>query len=161
MTSWGEFATAAPEIAADGRRLLEAGGHGSALLATVRGDAPPRIHPISVAIVDGRLYAFIIVGAAKHADLVEDGRYAMHTHQDPDAPSELMLRGRAHRVDDPSERARVARGWTFEADEGYTLFAFDIEQAILGVRDSADEWPPRYTSWRTPTTAQPTSSPST
>ena len=160
MTSWGEFATAAPEIAAEGRRLLEARGHGSALLATVRGDAPPRIHPISVGIVDGRLYGFIIVGAPKHTDLVEDGRYAMHTHQDPEAPSELMLRGRARRVDDSVERARIAAGWSFEADDGYTLFEFEIEQAVLGVRDSADEWPPRYTSWRD-TPAEPAAAPRT
>jgi hypothetical protein len=159
MTSWGEFGTAAPDIAAEGRRLLEARGHGSALLATVRGDAPPRIHPISVAILDGRLYGFIIVGAAKHTDLVEDGRYAMHTHQDPEAPSELMLRGRARLVDDPVERARIADGWSFEADDGYTLFEFEIEQAVLGVRETADEWPPRYRSWRdapTGTAATPT-----
>ena len=118
MTSWSEFEAASPEIAAEGRRLMEARGHGSVLLATVRGDAPPRIHPISVAIVDGRLYAFIIVGAPKHADLAEDGRYAMHTHQDPDRPSELMLRGRARQVDDQAERGRVADGWSFEADDG-------------------------------------------
>ena len=154
MTSWDEFATAAPDIAADGRRLMEARGHGSVLLATVRGDAPPRIHPISVAIVDGRLYAFIIVGAPKHADLAEDGRYAMHTHQDPDRPSELMLRGRARQVDDQAERGRVADGWSFEADDGYTLFEFEIDQAVLGVRESADEWPPRYRSWRSGGAAQ-------
>ncbi len=154
MTTWDDFATAAPDIAGDGQRLIEAHGHGSVLLATVRGDAPPRIHPISVAIVDGRLYAFIIVGAPKHTDLVEDGRYAMHTHQDPEAPSELMLRGRARRVDDQVERGRVADGWTFEADDGYTLFVFDIEQAVLGVRETADEWPPRYRTWRSAPTGQ-------
>ena len=152
MTTWADLATAAPDIAAEGRRLMDARGHGSLLLATVRGDAPPRIHPISVGIVDGRLYAFIIVGAPKHTDLIEDGRYAMHTHQDPAAPSELMLRGRARMVDDPTERGRVAEGWTFEADDGYTLFEFGIEQAILGVRQTADDWPPRYTSWRAPAT---------
>jgi Pyridoxamine 5'-phosphate oxidase len=147
MTTWAELATAAPDIAAEGRRLLEARGHGEALLATVRGDDLPRIHPISVAIVDGRLYAFIIVGSPKHADLEHDGRYAMHTHQDPDAPSELMIRGRARLADDPVERREVADGWTFEADDGYTLFEFSIEHAILGQRATADDWPPLYASW--------------
>jgi dipeptidyl aminopeptidase/acylaminoacyl peptidase len=154
MVSWNEFDNAAPDLAARGRALIERSGTGDGLLATVRGDAPPRIHPISVGIVDGRLYAFIIVGAAKHTDLVEDGRYAMHTHQDPEAPSELMLRGRARRVDDQAERGRVADGWTFEADDGYTLFVFDIEQAVLGVRETADEWPPRYRTWRSERTGQ-------
>ena len=147
MTTWGEFAAAAPDLAREGRRLLEARGHGEALLATVRGDELPRIHPISVGIVDGRLYAFIIVGSPKHTDLEQDGRYAMHTHQDPVAPSELMIRGRARLADDPAERSRVADGWFFEADDGYTLFEFALEQAVLGERATADDWPPLYSSW--------------
>ena len=147
MTTWDEFATAAPHLAAEGRRLMEARGHGEVLLATVRGEDLPRIHPISVGIVDGRLYAFIIVGAPKHADLERDGRYAMHTHQDPAAPSELMIRGRARLEDDPVVRGRVADGWTFEPDDGYALFEFAIENAVLGVRATADEWPPVYSAW--------------
>ena len=153
MTTWADFSAAAPDIATEGRRLLEARGHGEALLATVRGDEPPRIHPISVAIVDGRLYAFIIVGSPKHADLERDGRYAMHTHQDPDAPNELMIRGHARLADDAAERSRVAEDWTFEVDDGYTLFEFGIEHAILGQRATADDWPPIYTSW--PARARP------
>jgi hypothetical protein len=37
--------------------------------------------------------------------------------------------------------------WPFEADESYDLYEFFIEHALLGERASADEWPPRYTSW--------------
>jgi len=55
------------------------------LLATVRGDDPPRIHPLWVGIVGGRLYAFILK-SAKRTDLQRDGRYALHTHIDPAAP---------------------------------------------------------------------------
>lgn len=147
MATWAEFAAAAPEVAAEGRRLLYARGHGEALLATVRGDDPPRIHPISLAVVDERLYAFIIARSPKRLDLELDGRYALHTHQDPAAPSELELRGRARLIDGEAERARVADGWSFEVDDSYTLFEFPIESALLGVRATADEWPPRYTSW--------------
>ena len=157
MTTWGEFAAAAPGLAAEGRRLLYARGHGEALLATVRGDSLPRIHPVSVGIVDDRLYAFIIVGSPKHADLERDGRYAMHTHQDPEAPNELMIRGRARLADDPDERARVANGWSFGVDDGYTLFEFAIERAILGLRATADDWPPVYSSW--PGRAKPATPP--
>ncbi len=147
MLDWARFAVAAPEIEAEGQRLIYARGDGEALLATVRGDDLPRIHPVNVAIVRDGLYAFVIERSAKRRDLGSDGRFALHTHQDPEAPSEVMLRGRARLVDDPSERARVTAGWAFEVDDSYTLFEFLIESALLGVRASADEWPPRYRSW--------------
>ena len=147
MVDWAGFAAAAPEIAAEGRRLIYARGDGEALLATVRGDDLPRIHPVNVAIVGDGLYAFGIARSAKRRDLGSDGRFAIHTHQDPAAPSEVTLRGRARLVDDPSERSEVAAGWAFAVDDSYVLFEFLIETALLGVRASADEWPPRYRSW--------------
>jgi hypothetical protein len=55
MGTWADLEAAAPELAAIGRRLIEARGR-AALLSTVRGDDPPRIHPVTVGIVDGRLY---------------------------------------------------------------------------------------------------------
>ena len=149
MLSWSDFAAAAPELAAAGRRLFERDGSGDGLLATVRNDDPPRIHPISFAIVDGGLYAFILP-SAKRVDLEQDGRYALHSHQDPSAPSEFLVRGRASRIDDPTVRDRVAAGWSFEIDETYALFELSIDSALLGARPSADDWPPRYTSWTAP-----------
>ena len=148
MVTWADLAGAAPEIASEGRRLIYARGDGEALLATVRGDDPPRIHPINVAIVDERLYAFVIARSPKRLDLELDGRYALHTHQDPDAPSEVALRGRARLVDDPAERERVAAGWAFGVDDGYALFEFSIDSALLGARPTAEDWPPIYSSWR-------------
>ena len=148
MSSWSDFAAAAPDIAAEGRRLILARGDGEAILATVRGDDLPRIHPVNVAIVGGRLYAFIIARSPKRLDLELDGRYAMHTHQDPTAPSEVALRGHARLVRDSRERAQAAAGWAFEVDETYALFEFDSEIALLGARPSADDWPPRYSSWK-------------
>ncbi len=150
MVTWSAFAEAAPEMAETGRRVLERTGTGAALLATVRGGALPRIHPIDVAIVDGRLVAFLIVGSSKLTDLVLDGRFALHGHQDPARPDEFLVRGHASELTDPVSRAAAAAGWSFEVDEGYRLFEFSIEQATLGTRGDADAWPPRYTSWRAP-----------
>ena len=150
MVTWAEFAGAAPEIASEGRRLIGATEDGKALLATVRDDDLPRIHPITVAIVDERLYAFIIARSPKKLDLQLDGRYALHTHLDPAAPTEVALRGRARLVDAPDERERVAAGWAFEVDDDYTLFEFLIEHALLGARATASDWPPSYTSWNAP-----------
>lgn len=146
MTTWAEFDSAVPELAAEGRRLIYRGDVGEVLLATVRGDEPPRIHPINVAIVDGRLYGFIL-RSAKRTDLERDGRYALHTHQDPAAPSEFAVRGHASLVESDADRSAAAAEWSFEVDDTYSLFEFSIEAALLGARDTADDWPPRYSSW--------------
>lgn len=148
MVAWKEFAAAAPELAATGQRLFERTGTGRALLASVRNDLPPRIHPMTVGIVGGRLLAFVIVGSGKMADLAADGRYALHAHQDPAEPHEFQVRGRASEVTDTNLRGAAAGAWPFTADEGYRLFEFSIDHAILGERASADDWPPVYTSWR-------------
>jgi dipeptidyl aminopeptidase/acylaminoacyl peptidase len=148
MATWDEFAAASPRLAADGRQALERSGHGQAFLATVRGLNPPRINPVSLAIVDGRLLVFLIVGSAKLADLEADGRYALHAHQDPARPHEFQVRGHARPVDDPARRAEAAATWHFEVDDSYRLFEFSVEQAVYGERADPDDWPPRYTSWR-------------
>lgn len=147
MVTWGEFAASAPELALEGRRRFRRAGVDQAFLASVRGDGLPRLHPIWVGIVDDRLYAFLHV-SAKSRDLDEDGRYALHAHQEPASPTEFELRGRAHRIDDPAARSVVAAGWAFEVDDGYQLYEFDIESALIGARPTADDWPPRYTAWR-------------
>lgn len=116
MVDWSEFAIAAPDLAARGRRLIERTGEGRAFLATVRDPAPPRIHPITVGIADGQLLAFLIVGSAKVADLAANGRYALHAHQDPAEPHEFLVRGHASEITDPERRAAVAARWAFTAD---------------------------------------------
>ena len=144
--TWADLEVAAPEVATEGRRLFHRDGRGQGLLATVRGDDAPRVHPISFEIVDGRLYAFIL-RSAKRRDLEKDGRFALHSHQEPSAPSEFLVRGRAELVDDPSVRSAVAATWSFDVGDTYELFEFSVESALLGER-GPDEWPPRYTSWR-------------
>jgi hypothetical protein len=145
--SWSELEAAAPAITGVGRRLLYARGDGEAILATIRGDGLPRIHPVNVGLVDGRLYTFVIGSSPKRIDLERDGRYAIHTHQDPVAPSEVLLRGHARRVDDATERDRAASDWPFTIDDSYVLFELTIVAALLGDRPTADDWPPRYTAW--------------
>jgi hypothetical protein len=53
MATWAQLATAAPELEETARRLLTRSGIGEGLLATVRGDAPPRINPVYAEVVDG------------------------------------------------------------------------------------------------------------
>lgn len=146
MVTWAEFEAAAPDLAAKGERLFERNGASEALLATVNGDAAPRIHPINIGIVGGRLYAFLH-HSPKRTDLMEDGRFALHAHQDPAAPSEFLLRGRAVLIPAEAVRATVGATWPFDVDDSYGLFEFSIHAAVLGVRPTADDWPPVYTSW--------------
>lgn len=149
--TWSRFAEASPDLAATGRRLLERSGTAEGLLATVRDGTLPRIHPVIVGVVEGRLVAFVVERSAKERDLLEDGRYALHAHQDPAVPHELLVRGRAHAVSDSSLHAAAAADWPFDvADGGYRLFELGIEHVLLGERSSADAWPPRYRSWRPP-----------
>lgn len=147
MRTWGEFEAAAPNLAAAGRRLIYSRGDGEALLATVRDAEEPRIHPINVGIIGGHLYAFIIARSPKRVDLETDGRYALHTHVDPIAPSEFSVRGHARLVEVSDIRSAVAAEWYFTVDETYRLFEFSVAAALHGGRSTADDWPPRYSSW--------------
>jgi hypothetical protein len=64
-----------------------------------------------------------------------------------------MIRGRVRVVDGAAEREPVAASWYFETDQTWILVEFSIESAVLGERESRDEWPPRYSSWRAETAA--------
>jgi hypothetical protein len=143
-----ELERAAPHIASAGRQLIYRNGEGEALLVTVSGDEAPRVHPVNVGVVDGHLYTFVQARSAKRADLDEDGRYALHTHMDPAAPHELMLRGRAVLIDDAALRSTIAADWFFKVSDTYPLYELLIEHALLGERPTADDWPPRYSSWK-------------
>jgi hypothetical protein len=145
--SWQDLETGAPRMAARGRELIMRTGTGSGMLGTVGATTPPRIHPVTVVFVEGRLLLFGIDGSLKTRELLDDGRYAFHAHLDPVVPEELLLRGHARVVTDEALRGRALAVWPFDAAVGYTLFELEVEHALLGVRASASEWPPRYTSW--------------
>jgi hypothetical protein len=148
--SWADLEAADPDLAARGRALLEARGHGTGLLATVRDGVPPRIHPMSVEIVDGHLLTVVLGGSAKARDLEADGRYALHAHQDPAKPDEFQVRGRVRILPPGDLRERAVAQWQFGVGAGDLVVELAIEHALLGQRASADDWPPAYRSWRAP-----------
>ncbi len=150
MESWSAFAAAEPEMAERGRELLYQRGDGEGLLATVAANGIPRIHPLNVGVVDGRLVVFVQGHSAKARDLAANPRYALHATWEADAPHEFMVRGQARLVADAAVREAAARDWFFTPSESYPLYELLIEQALLGERASANEWPPRYRSWRSP-----------
>ena len=148
--SWGELEAAEPDVAARGRALLEARGHGTGLLATVRDGVPPRIHPMSVEIVEGHLLTVVLGGSAKARDIEADGRYALHSHQNEAKPDEFQVRGRARIVPPGEFRDRVVAQWPFEPGPEDHVVELRIEHALLGERPDADAWPPAYRAWHAP-----------
>ena len=147
MSTWADFEHDDPTMAARGRELMYRSGDGEGMLVTVRDGVPPRVHPVNAGVVDGRFYTFAQGKSAKRRDLDEDGRYAFHTHIDPKAPSEFLVRGRAVEVTDTELRARIAKDWFFNVQDSYPLYELLVEHVLLGERPTADDWPPAYTSW--------------
>jgi hypothetical protein len=77
VATWDEFETAAPELAAAGRRLLTA--FTLAFIGTLRPDGAPRVHPMTITLFDGGLYVFPVASTPKARDLERDSRYALHS----------------------------------------------------------------------------------
>ena len=149
MATWAEFDSAMPEMAAAGRRLLYQFGPGLGYLATVRKDGGPRVHPFCPIVSDGQLWAFVLTRSPKGQDLLRDGRYALHAFPKPETDDEFYVSGTAAAVDDPARRASVAEATTANVGElEETLFALDIERALLAVYETRPQWPPAYTVWR-------------
>lgn len=148
MESWEAFARAEPDLAARGRELLYQRGDGEAFLTTVAANGTPRIHPLNVGVRDGRLLVFVQAHSAKARDLESNQHYALHAHQDAEHPHEFMVRGQARLVTDPALRTAAAADWFYTVSEAYPLYELLIEHALLGERETASDWPPRYRSWR-------------
>lgn len=151
MATWSEFEAAMPEMAAAGRKLLYQFGPGLGFLATVRKDGGPRLHPICPMIVDGALCA-LIGDSPKRADLLRDGRYAVHTFPPEAVDDEFYVTGRAVLVPDAGRRVAVyaavaAQGTT--AGEHELLFEFTVDRAMLATYShrGPGSFPPAYTRW--------------
>lgn len=134
-------------MAEKGRALLYQRGDGEGFLATVAANGTPRMHPLNVGVVDGRLLVFVQDRSAKARDLAANPHYALHAHQDPAEPHEFLVRGTARRVVDSTVRDAAAGQWFFTVSDEYPLYELVIQHALLGER-GPDEWPPRYRSWR-------------
>jgi len=152
--SWRELEASAPALARAGQALLYQRGVSLAYLATVRRDGGLRLHPICPVIVAGGLYAFL-GSSPKRADLLRDGRYALHTVAPLDRADEFFLAGRAAVQAEPALRTAVsqaifAMGSSHGADE--LVFEFRIERALHAAYAASGPagWPPQYTRWQAP-----------
>jgi len=136
MSSWNDFAAAAPELAAGVKGRFDA--HKHHLLATVRKDGSPRISGTETVFVEGELWLGSMPDARKARDLQRDPRLALHA-----APIDLeladgdaKLSGRAVEITDEAEKeavmaASVESGQDQPPPGPFHLFRVDITEAAL------------------------------
>ena len=154
MATWAAMAAARPELEKRARELFlieqpdAPGPAGLGYLATVRPDGGPRVHPVSPAVIDGRLYVFALVSSPKSGDLARDGRFALHSWPKPFTDSgfddeEFYLAGTATPVEDDELHARISVAVGDNPASGRT-FELDIERALHKSRTHGL----RYDVWR-------------
>jgi hypothetical protein len=144
--SWAEFREAAPELAEFGKERLS--GSAPAFLATVRGGALPRVHPVQPIVSPTRLLVFMFPSSPKAHDLQRDGRFGLHSAvaDNDGSDDEFFLRGRARLVTDEAVRAEATE-WGYEPRPEYILFELGLEQAVANEYQDGN---PNYRRWRAP-----------
>jgi Pyridoxamine 5'-phosphate oxidase len=130
---WGDFVTAAPELAKLGRKGF--GEQNLCLVGTLRSDGWPRISANEIYFVDGELLLGMMLDSRKSRDLERDPRITVMTPQcDREAKrGDFKLYGRA--VDATDATLREGYGQTIYAaigwrpDEPYPLWSVQLESA--------------------------------
>jgi hypothetical protein len=137
MPGWTDFEAAAPELAAEVRRRLDAHTHKT--LATIRRDGSPRISGTETTFRDGELWIGSMWQARKARDLQRDRRFALHSGSDEPTSwsGDAKLSGVVEEITDP-ERVREVNS---SAPPGPShLFRLDITEAsIVGLNDAKDK----------------------
>jgi Pyridoxamine 5'-phosphate oxidase len=106
MLTWKELEQAAPEIAANGRKLIER--FQFVLVGTLTKDGSPRITPVEAYIIDGHLLVNMIPRSLKALDLLRDPRVYVHAPVTAKEGSpELKLAGQARVLEDDTLRRKL------------------------------------------------------
>jgi hypothetical protein len=141
MVTWQQFADAEPEFAAAVWARFAATKHH--VLATLRRDGSPRVSGTEVQLVGPNLTFGSMLDAVKAADLIRDGRFALHANPGDGSMSggDAKLAGTAVEITDPALKA-AARG-AAEGTEGagrgakpesepepFHLFHADLTEAV-------------------------------
>ena len=150
MATWAEFENAAPELASKGRALLYQYGPPLGYIATVRSDGGPRVHPFCPIVANGGLWAYILRGSPKGADLRRDPRFALHALSPTDVDDEFFVRGLAEPTE-PSEDVKAAViAAAVPATVGGNdeqLFQLHIDRVLAATYTHRGQWPPVYERW--------------
>ncbi|GAA3530950.1 pyridoxamine 5'-phosphate oxidase family protein [Amycolatopsis ultiminotia] len=123
MTSWLEFSTAAPPLAARVRaRFTAAESH---VLATLRRDGSPRVSGSEIDFRGDEAYLGSMLDAVKARDLLRDNRFALHASPGIEEGGDAKIAGRAVEITDPEQVARLQ-----EIHPSH-LFRLELEEAVL------------------------------
>jgi nitroimidazol reductase NimA-like FMN-containing flavoprotein (pyridoxamine 5'-phosphate oxidase superfamily) len=157
MTDWTSFTTAEPELAARARAIISSTTN--CVLATIRADGSPRISGIDPFFRDEHLWIGSMPNSRKGADLARDPRLALHAipwesrkvkegATDP-GPGDVKLTGRAVKLGDDAEGARILREYFAELgvdapEGGGDLYTIDLDTVVVvSVEDDqlvVDRW---------------------
>ena len=108
MLTWAELEQAAPEIAANGRELIEK--FQFVLVGTLTKDGSPRVTPVEAYIIDGHLLANMMPRSLKARDLLRDPRVYVHAPVTAKEGSpEFKLAGRADVLTDEALEQKLDR----------------------------------------------------
>jgi Pyridoxamine 5'-phosphate oxidase len=147
ISTWAEFESAAPELAAVAARLWPgitalhrgepppANCFSIAFLASVRPDGGPRLHPFCPVLAGGRLFAAIPRSSPKGSDLRRDPRCVIHALPGTE-DDELCIRAQARDVTADQLTRELVRGVIASSGVGGMiqstshdpLFEFDLER---------------------------------
>ncbi len=114
---WAEFEAAAPELAAQGRALIER--FGFVLAGTIRADGTPRISPVAAHLAGGELMLVMIPGTQKARDVLRDSRIVLQSPvtEAAEPGAEFKLRGYAAEV--TGDALQTATADTIETVSGW------------------------------------------
>ncbi|MFP5254996.1 MAG: pyridoxamine 5'-phosphate oxidase family protein [Acidimicrobiia bacterium] len=151
MSTYRDLQRDAPVIA--DRLGAKLASTGLGFLATTRRDGWPRVSPMEVSIIDGRLYVGSMPNAVKARDLQRDPRCCLITPlaDKDDLSGEVKAFCRAREITDAEEWERVRATWKEAMDldigdpGGSHVFELELVAAAFQ-RVEGDEW--RTTSWR-------------
>ena len=127
--AWRDFVAEAPDLSAAVRSQLYYVGIGLGLLATVRPDGGPRLHPFCPIFSGDGFYGLILEASPKCADLLRNPSVAIHGCQFPESPRAVLVRGVAVHQTEPALVAQVEDSFREVGgkSEDHLLFEFRIE----------------------------------
>ncbi|MEV4152491.1 pyridoxamine 5'-phosphate oxidase family protein [Nocardia salmonicida] len=127
MATWEQFASEAPELAAEVRSRFEA--NQTHVLATLRRDGAPRVSGSEVEFIGSDLMFGSMPAARKADDLRRDGRCALHAHP---GNGDAKVMGVAVEITGPAKAA-------FGSPPGVHDYRLDLTGAVLTSVDTAAE----------------------
>ena len=108
VLTWAELETAAPDITARGRELLER--FQFVFVGTLTKNGSPRVNPCEAYVIDGHLLLNMMPRSLKALDLLRDTRIYVHTpvtSKDASEGGEFKLAGRASVLEDAGLRRKL------------------------------------------------------